>query len=97
MCALRFRILSQCRSAFTNFGLSAPFLSALEEAKLVNPTPVQKLVIPKILRGESIIFGAQTGILFASFHRLTRDRHWKDASLPPSADAEVKERRNREH
>jgi ATP-dependent RNA helicase RhlE len=46
---------------FSNLGLSAELLRAVEEQGYQEATPVQQLAIPAILAGRDILAGAQTG------------------------------------
>lgn len=46
---------------FTELGLSAEILRAIEDAGYTTPTPVQTQAIPLILEGRDILAGAQTG------------------------------------
>ncbi len=48
-------------SLFDSLGLNADIVSALERAQITTPTPVQRLVIPRVLSGESIVVRSQTG------------------------------------
>lgn len=46
---------------FSDLGLSAPILSALEEAGYKTPTPIQAQAIPPVLQGHDLLGIAQTG------------------------------------
>ncbi len=46
---------------FTQLGISAPILKALEAASYTNPTPIQQGAIPSALEGKDILGLAQTG------------------------------------
>ena len=46
---------------FSQLGVSAPILKALDEASYTNPTPVQVGAIPSALQGQDILGLAQTG------------------------------------
>lgn len=46
---------------FTDLGLIAPLLKAIQEQGYTKPTPVQAQAIPYILQGRDMLAGAQTG------------------------------------
>lgn len=46
---------------FQAFALSQPLIQALKQLGYISPTPIQEDVIPKVLRGESLIAKAETG------------------------------------
>lgn len=46
---------------FTELGLAAPLLQAVQEEGYLHPTPIQARAIPAILAGQDIMGGAQTG------------------------------------
>jgi ATP-dependent RNA helicase RhlE len=46
---------------FSNFGLEAGILRAIQQAGYVRPTPVQAACIPKVMQGHDVIAIAQTG------------------------------------
>lgn len=46
---------------FSDLGLDAPLLAALEEAHFNKPTPVQAAAIPQLLEGKDVMVGAATG------------------------------------
>ena len=46
---------------FDEFGLSEVMLEALREAEYLEPTPVQKVLIPRAMAGEDLMGQAQTG------------------------------------
>ncbi|MCD7798871.1 MAG: DEAD/DEAH box helicase [Akkermansiaceae bacterium] len=46
---------------FSELGLSAPILQAVEECKYQHPTPIQEQAIPHILEGRDLIGASQTG------------------------------------
>lgn len=46
---------------FTDLGLSAPLLRAIEEEGYTNPTPIQAKSIPAVLKGGDLLAAAQTG------------------------------------
>ena len=46
---------------FSNLGLSAPILQAIDALGYTTPTPIQKQAIPTILSGRDLIATAQTG------------------------------------
>jgi ATP-dependent RNA helicase RhlE len=48
-------------SPFSALGLSAPLLRAIAEQGYHEPTPVQVVAIPAVLRGEDVLAAAQTG------------------------------------
>jgi len=48
-------------SKFTQFALSDSLIEALTTLKYIDMTPVQEAVIPKILKGESLLVRSQTG------------------------------------
>lgn len=52
---------TQTTLLFTDFGLKDPLLKAINEAKFVNPSPIQEKVIPFILNGRDVVAQAQTG------------------------------------
>jgi ATP-dependent RNA helicase CshB len=47
--------------SFKSFALSDQLVQALKKLGYVSPTPIQEDVIPKVLRGESLIAKAETG------------------------------------
>ncbi len=47
--------------SFASFGLSAPFLHAIDEAGYTTPTPIQRKAIPAVLSGRDVMAAAQTG------------------------------------
>jgi len=46
---------------FSNFGLEAEILRAIQQAGYIRPTPVQAAAIPKVMQGHDLIAIAQTG------------------------------------
>ena len=46
---------------FTDLGLSAPILRAIEEEGYTTPTPIQAKSIPAVLKGGDLLAAAQTG------------------------------------
>ncbi len=60
MAAARPGLSSQVTS-FTELGLAAPLLRALEEAGYETPTPIQAQAIPTVLEGRDLLGIAQTG------------------------------------
>jgi ATP-dependent RNA helicase RhlE len=66
---------------FTDFGLDAGILRAIEKAGYRRPTPVQLAAIPKIMEGNDLIAIAQTGtgktaaFVLPLLHRLLHPRH----------------------
>ena len=48
-------------SAFAELGLSERLLRALQDARYVNPTPIQRRAIPLLLEGKDLLGIAQTG------------------------------------
>ncbi|GBQ24562.1 RNA helicase [Acetobacter estunensis NRIC 0472] len=46
---------------FSDLGLSAPLLQAVQEMGYVHPTPIQAQAIPAVLRGQDVLGVAQTG------------------------------------
>lgn len=48
-------------SEFTKLGLLSNIINALTEMKFIKPTPVQKVMIPRLLSHESIVMAASTG------------------------------------
>ncbi|MCB4824363.1 DEAD/DEAH box helicase [Roseicella aerolata] len=48
-------------TTFTDLGLAAPLLRALEEAGYTTPTPIQAQAIPTVLAGQDLLGIAQTG------------------------------------
>lgn len=48
-------------SKFSEFNLSKNLTNFLEKIGYVNPTPIQSLVIPKVLQGESLVIQSETG------------------------------------
>src|SRR5690606_9459215 len=46
---------------FSELGLSAPLLDAIQAAGYSEPTPIQKVAIPPALRGRDVLGCAQTG------------------------------------
>ena len=67
-------------SQFTDLGLSAPILKALESENYVTPTPIQAQAIPHVLAGKDLLGIAQTGtgktaaFALPILHRLSADR-----------------------
>ena len=65
---------------FTDLGLSAPILKALESENYVTPTPIQAQAIPHVLLGKDLLGIAQTGtgktaaFALPILHRLAMDR-----------------------
>jgi len=65
---------------FTDFGLAAPLLKALDQAGYTTPTPIQAQAIPPALEGRDILGLAQTGtgktaaFCLPLLHRLSQDR-----------------------
>lgn len=47
--------------SFKTLGLSEPLLRAVANTGYTEPTPIQKQVIPVVLKGKDILAGAQTG------------------------------------
>ena len=47
--------------SFTKLGLSEPLQRAVAKTGYTEPTPIQKQVIPVVLKGKDILAGAQTG------------------------------------
>jgi ATP-dependent RNA helicase RhlE len=60
MAAARLGLYSQVTS-FSELGLAAPLLRALEEAGYETPTPIQAQAIPTVLEGRDLLGIAQTG------------------------------------
>ena len=67
---------------FSNFGLEAGILRAIEQAGYARPTPVQAAAIPKVMLGHDLIAIAQTGtgktaaFVWPMLHRLAQwQRH----------------------
>jgi ATP-dependent RNA helicase RhlE len=48
-------------NTFAALGLAEPFLRALEQARFVQPTPIQETAIPHLLAGRDLLGIAQTG------------------------------------
>src|SRR3954452_21193351 len=48
-------------SKFTELGLSAPLLAALDDVGYESPSPIQEEAIPPMLEGRDVIGQAQTG------------------------------------
>jgi ATP-dependent RNA helicase RhlE len=48
-------------SPFTALGLSAPLVRATAESSYIEPTAIQQLAIPAVLRGVDVLAAAQTG------------------------------------
>ena len=46
---------------FSDLGLAAELLRAVEEQGYTQPTPIQEQAIPPILLGQDVMAGAQTG------------------------------------
>ena len=46
---------------FSNFGLEASLLKAVQQAGYTEPTPIQSAAIPLVLAGHDLIGIAQTG------------------------------------
>ncbi|WP_281648724.1 DEAD/DEAH box helicase [Parendozoicomonas sp. Alg238-R29] len=71
-------------STFSALGLSAPLLTAVEEAGYQNPTEIQAKAIPMVLTGRDIMASAQTGtgktagFTLPVLHRLSEMRASKD-------------------
>jgi ATP-dependent RNA helicase RhlE len=67
-------------TSFTDLGLAAPILKALEAEGYVNPTPIQTQAIPHVLAGRDLQGIAQTGtgktaaFALPILHRLAQDR-----------------------
>ncbi len=65
---------------FSDLGLSAPLLKALESENYVTPTPIQAQSIPHVLAGKDLLGIAQTGtgktaaFALPILHRLAADR-----------------------
>ncbi|MGE0205026.1 MAG: DEAD/DEAH box helicase [Hyphomicrobiaceae bacterium] len=65
---------------FTDLGLAAPILKALQDEGYVTPTPIQREAIPSVLAGSDLLGIAQTGtgktaaFALPILHRLTADR-----------------------
>ncbi len=65
---------------FSDLGLSAPILKALESENYVTPTPIQAQSIPHVLAGRDLLGIAQTGtgktaaFALPILHRLSADR-----------------------
>ena len=53
--------LSSPVTSFSELGLAAPLLRALEEAGYQTPTPIQAQAIPTVLTGRDLLGIAQTG------------------------------------
>ncbi|MXS85468.1 RNA helicase [Nitrosomonas sp. HPC101] len=75
---------------FSELGLSAEILRAVEETGYVTPTPIQAQAIPLILAGRDMLAGAQTGtgktagFTLPILHRLSTDiRLGSPADHPP--------------
>lgn len=47
--------------SFNKLGLCPLLLRTCEKIQYITPTPIQKLAIPSILKGESVIANAETG------------------------------------
>lgn len=47
--------------SFYKLGISHPLVHALEQQHILEPTPIQKLAIPHILKGSDLLAEAQTG------------------------------------
>jgi ATP-dependent RNA helicase RhlE len=66
------------RMPFSNFGLEAGILRAIEKAGYVRPTPVQAAAMPKVMQGHDLIAIAQTGtgktaaFVLPMLHRLSQ-------------------------
>jgi ATP-dependent RNA helicase RhlE len=75
---------------FSNFGLEAGILRAIQKAGYTRPTPVQSACIPKILQGQDVIAIAQTGtgktaaFVLPMLHRLS---HWYREGKPSGVQA----------
>src|SRR5687768_10313500 len=48
-------------SSFADLGVSAPVVGALAEQDIVEPFPIQALVIPDALKGRDVLAKSQTG------------------------------------
>ena len=65
---------------FTDLGLAAPLLKALETENYVTPTPIQAQAIPHVMQGKDLLGIAQTGtgktaaFALPILHRLAADR-----------------------
>ena len=52
---------SSLQSAFSELGLAAPVLQALNDVGYETPSPIQAQVIPHVLAGRDVVGQAQTG------------------------------------
>ena len=48
-------------ASFKSYALSSKMLEALDKLNYINPTPIQEVVIPSALRGESLVARSATG------------------------------------
>ena len=48
-------------ASFKSYALSSKMLESLEKLNYINPTPIQEVVIPSALRGESLVACSATG------------------------------------
>ena len=48
-------------ASFKSYALSSKMLESLEKLNYINPTPIQEVVIPSALRGESLVARSATG------------------------------------
>ncbi len=73
--------------SFTELGLSAPILKAIEEQGYEKPSPIQEQAIPAVLQGKDLMAAAQTGTgktaayLLPLMHHLSLDNSTKVKAL----------------
>lgn len=94
---------------FSNFGLHAGILRAIQKSGYTRPTQVQEAAIPKVMQGNDLIAIAQTGTgktaafvlpmlhRFAESHRQGDDRAVKALILAPTRELAVQIMENIRH
>lgn len=74
--------------SFANLGLAEPILRAIQDAGYDTPTPIQAQAIPKVLTGDDLLAGAQTGtgktagFTLPLLHLLQQSKSQKQAGKP---------------
>lgn len=69
-------------AVFSELGLSAPLLRALDDAGYTHPTPIQAKAIPVVLTGRDLLAAAQTGTGKTAGFTLPILQRLTDASAP---------------
>ena len=76
-------------SNFQSLGLSKKLLLAVEKEGYTNPTPVQALSIPPLIKGRDVLGVAQTGtgktaaFALPVLHRLSEKHTWSSTNQRP--------------